>query len=105
MGSSKAPTAFTAQTVSYAGMWWKSVVTATGGAIRDDFPPNEPMASDDTEPTINHGERTNGGMALLFFDSHVEFKTNTELDIERAVGSGFPTKPASGVNILWRLKN
>ncbi len=85
MGSSKAVAGFGSQTISYAGMHWSSV-TPTGGAIRDDFPPNEAMGSDDTQGQINHGEATNGGMAILFFDSHVEFKTNTELDLELAVG-------------------
>ena len=87
MGATVSPgaTLFGSQTVSYAGMHWSSV-TATGGAIRDDFPPNEAMGSDDTQGNINHGEASNGGMAILFFDSHVEFKTNTELDLEQAVG-------------------
>ena len=82
------PAAFGSQTVSYAGMHYRSVVDLTGRpqAIRDDFPPNEPMGCDDTQGSINHGERNNGGMAVLFFDSHVEFKTNTELDLERGVG-------------------
>jgi len=88
---------FGPQTISYAGMWWKSVNTITGGAIKDDRPPEEPMACDDTQGGINHGTATNGGMAVLFFDSHVEFKTNTEIDLERGVGM----KPG----LLWRLKN
>ena len=92
---------FTTQTISYAGMWWKSVKTDIGGAIRDDFPPNEAMASDDTQGGINHGEKNNGGMALLFFDSHVEFKTITELDISTETGAVGRT-PKS---LLWRLKN
>ena len=88
MGTEVAASTFGSQTVSYAGMWWSSVSAIGGGgsAIRDDFAPNEAMGSDDTEGTINHGEATNGGMALLFFDSHVEFKTNTELDLNQAVG-------------------
>jgi prepilin-type N-terminal cleavage/methylation domain-containing protein len=57
-------------------------------AIRDDFPPNEPMASDDTDEPINHGERDNGGMAVLFFDSHVEYWTHTRVDLETGVGAG-----------------
>jgi len=101
---------FTSQTISYAGMWWESV-NSKGGAIRDDFPPNEAMASDDTQGGINHGEKNNGGMALLFFDSHVEFKTNTELDIStesgavangRAAGAAYDLKNKT---LLWRLKN
>jgi prepilin-type N-terminal cleavage/methylation domain-containing protein/prepilin-type processing-associated H-X9-DG protein len=90
---------FSSQTVSYAGMWWKSV-TQCGGAIRDEFPPNEPMACDDTQGTINHGSATNGGMSVLFFDSHVEFHTNRELDITTEHGS-VGKKPG----LLWRLKN
>jgi len=87
-------------TVSYAGMGCSSVgvymITKQGKtgltnlelAIRDDFPPNEPMACDDTDDPINHGERDNGGMAVLFFDSHVEYWTHTRVDLERGVGQG-----------------
>jgi len=57
-------------------------------AIRDDFPPNEPMASDDTQEPINHGEKDNGGMSVLFFDSHVEYWTHTRVDLETGVGAG-----------------
>ena len=57
-------------------------------AIRDDFPPNETMACDDTEGNINHGESENGGMAVLFFDSHVEFWTHTKVNLEQGVGEG-----------------
>ncbi len=57
------------------------------GAIRDDFPPNMPMASDDTQGPIHHGRSNNGGMSVLFFDSHVEFKTHIEVDLECGVGS------------------
>ena len=101
------PRTFGSQTVSYAGMHYRSLTGASGnprsGAIRDDFPPNMPMASDDTQGTINHGEARNGGMSVLFFDSHVEFKTNTEIDLETGVGAsggygGF--KP-----LLWQLRN
>ncbi len=80
----EAPT-FGSQTVSYAGMHYNSD-TSEAGAIRDDYPPNKPMGSDDTQGDINHGTQENGGMAILFFDSHVEFRTNTELDLRRAVG-------------------
>ena len=96
MGATMAAATFGSQTVSYAAMHWKSV-TIGGGAIRDDFPPNEVMGCDDTEGNINHGEATNGGMAILFFDSHVEFKTNTELDLVNGVG-------LAG-SILERLRN
>ena len=87
--------------VSYSGMGDKSVgiylssKQNKGGsyatselAIRDDFPPNEPMASDDTDEPINHGERDNGGMSVLFFDSHVEYWTHTRVDLEIGVGQG-----------------
>ena len=86
---------FKEETISYAGMHYNSnrVQNADGtegaqvaGAIRDDYPPNKPMGSDDTQGTINHGTQQNGGMAILFFDSHVEFRTNTELDLKTAVG-------------------
>jgi len=96
---------FGSQTISYAGMWWKSVTTRTGGAIRDDFPPDEPMACDDTQGGINHGNATNGGMNVVFLDNHVEFKTAAELDITSehgSVGQGFPNPPKT---LLWRLRN
>jgi prepilin-type processing-associated H-X9-DG protein len=80
---------FGSQTVSYAGMHYNSDKTEAG-AIRDDYPPNKPMASDDTQGDINHGTLTNGGMNVLFFDSHVEFRTHTELDLKRAVGDTSP---------------
>ncbi|HUT36507.1 MAG TPA: hypothetical protein VNE39_23670 [Planctomycetota bacterium] len=57
-------------------------------AVREDFPANEPMACDDTDEPINHGERDNGGMAVLFFDSHVEYWTHTRVDLETGVGQG-----------------
>jgi hypothetical protein len=91
---------FGSQTVSYAGMWWKSANTATGGVIRDDFPANEPMACDDTQGGINHGDATNGGMSILYFDTHVDFRTNTDLDITSTTGS-VGRKPGP----LGRLKN
>ncbi len=57
-------------------------------AIRDDFPPNEPMACDDTDEPINHGEKAGGGMSVVFFDSHVEFWSHTRVDLETGVGRG-----------------
>jgi len=55
--------------------------------IRDDFPPNEPMACDDTEGIINHGPHyRDPGMNVLFFDSHVEFWPRSKVDFERGVG-------------------
>ena len=82
------PGLFDEQTVSYAAMHDRSLTDATGTpvALRDDYPPNMPMACDDTQLSVNHGEPRNGGMSVLFFDSHVEFKTNTEIDLERGVG-------------------
>ncbi|MBM4031150.1 MAG: hypothetical protein FJ291_05125 [Planctomycetes bacterium] len=87
--------------VSYAGMHDKSVgiyLTSKLGkaatyatsrmAIKSDFPPEEPMACDDTEEPINHGSRDNGGMNVLFFDSHVEWWTHERVDLERGVGAG-----------------
>jgi len=77
---------FGSQTVSYAGMHYYSLTDEAGRpvgeAIRDDFPPNRVMGSDDTQGDVNH----DGGMAILFFDSHVEFRTSDELDPTNAVG-------------------
>ncbi|HUT36506.1 MAG TPA: prepilin-type N-terminal cleavage/methylation domain-containing protein [Planctomycetota bacterium] len=83
--------------VSYAGMGdvsigiylverlGKSPAYATSKlAIRDDFPPNEPMACDDTEGTVNHGRARS--MNVLFFDSHVEYWSEDRIDPERGVG-------------------
>jgi prepilin-type processing-associated H-X9-DG protein len=91
---------FSSQTVSYAGLWWKSVQTVSGGAVRDDFPPYEPMACDDTQGGINHGTASNGGMNVLFFDAHVEFKTPPDVDVTTEHGS-VGMRPG----FLWRLKN
>ena len=44
----------------------------------------------DTQGDINHGTLRNGGMNVLFFDSHVEFRMNTELDLKHAVGDARP---------------
>ncbi|MFC1806356.1 hypothetical protein ACFL09_05180 [Planctomycetota bacterium] len=67
------------------------------GALADTIPPNWPMASDDTQGSINHGRASDGGMCILFFDSHVEFRTNTEIDLDRGVGR-------KG-GLLWQLRN
>jgi len=85
--------------VSYAGMGDRSAgiyfVSKQGKpasyatsklAIRDDFPPNEPMACDDTEGGVNHGSARS--MNVLFFDSHVEYWTSDRVDAERGVGRG-----------------
>ena len=72
------PRTFGSQTVSYAGMHYRSLTDAAGrptdGAIRDDFPPNMIMAWD-RKPFVM------GKRSVLFFDSHVEFRTNTEIDL------------------------
>jgi len=90
LGEHRAPSTFGPSSVSYAGMHLYSMTDEKGSAIPaaipHDFPANRPMASDDTEGDVNHGTADNGGMAVLFFDSHVEFRTNTELDLEHAVG-------------------
>ncbi|MBM4038943.1 MAG: hypothetical protein FJ290_10560 [Planctomycetes bacterium] len=104
LGSAGAPGGkpLSADAVSYAAFGHNSVgiylcskrgkgaaYAASNLAIRDeDIPPNEPMATDDTEGIINHGERDNGGMNVLFFDSHVEYWTNTRVDLETGVGQG-----------------
>jgi len=104
LGTDRAiPGRFGPQTVSYSGMHYYSLTDANGNpkaaALRDDFPPSEIMASDDTEGTVNHPDRffIRGGMGVLFFDSHVEWKTSAEIDIEHAVGQ-------KG-GLLWRLRN
>lgn len=107
LGTHQADTNFNSQTVSYAGMHYESLTDGTGasmeGAIRDDFPPNMPMGSDDTQGSINHGERNNGGMSTLYFDSHVDFITNTEVDLEKGLGD--PGKGNRANKALWQLNN
>ena len=87
------------EAVSYAAfgadsvaVWEREKRERAGGpdkrAIKHDFPPQAPMASDDTEGTINHGRAHRGGMSVLFFDSHIEFWTHTKVDLERGVGKG-----------------
>lgn len=104
IGKDRAAPTFGSQTVSYAGLHYYSLTDAAGkpkpGAIPASFPPDAaitPMASDDTQGGINHGTREYGGMNVLFFDAHVEFKTNTEIDLENGVGQ-------EG-GLLWRLRN
>jgi prepilin-type processing-associated H-X9-DG protein len=86
------PGRFGSQTISYAGMHYYSLTDDQGnpkaGAIRDDFPSNEAWGSDDTEGTINHpdGLFRRGGMNVLFFDTHIEWKTSEEIDIQHSVG-------------------
>ncbi len=89
------------QAVSYAAFGNRSVgvymasklnkgasYAASNIAVRNDFPSDEPMACDDTQEPINHGERDNGGMNVLFFDSHAEYWNHTRVDLERGVGQG-----------------
>jgi len=85
LGSYCQAATFGSQTVSYAGMHYGSL--PGDGAIGDYYPhpTDTPMASDDTQGDINHGG-PDGGMAVLFFDSHIEFRTNAELDPRNAVG-------------------
>ena len=108
IGTEKIAAGFGSQTVSYAAMHYRSTTDADGSdtrgeAIRDDFPPNAPMASDDTQGSINHGVEDMEGMCVLFFDSHVEFKSADDIDIERAVGDrGRRGDPRP---LLWQLRN
>ncbi len=101
------PGLFGTQTVSYAALGDTSVgiylASRLGkGAsyatsklpIRDDFPPREVMACDDTEGTPNHGGQ---GMSVLFFDSHVEYWGRDRIDPARSVG-------ASGTELVY-LRN
>ncbi|MBL7224272.1 MAG: prepilin-type N-terminal cleavage/methylation domain-containing protein [Candidatus Brocadiae bacterium] len=96
-----ASTTFGERSVSYAALHFYSTTDAAGnpapGAIEDVYPPNMPMASDDTQGPVNHGTANNGGMAVLFLDSHVKFMINTEIDLERGVGR-------KG-GLLWQLRN
>jgi hypothetical protein len=90
------PSRFGSQTVSYAGMHSGSLTTtehgATAATALADMPPSLPMTCDDTQGTINHGSAQMGGMTVLFFDQHVEFRTTGAHDgsvhVERAVGLG-----------------
>jgi len=96
------PRRFGSQTVSYAGMHYRSL-TAADGSRRPDpllarLPAREPMASDDTQGMLNHpgSGMTGPGMAVLFFDSHVEYRS-WDIEAHRAVGK-------KG-GLLWRLRN
>ena len=90
LGTHKATSQFGSQTVSYAAVHYRSLTDTDGnpmaGAIRDDFPPNIPMACDDTQGAINHGSRDNGYMSLIFFDTHVVGLQSTDVDVAEAVG-------------------
>jgi len=85
------PGLFGSQTVSYAGLHYYSLRDDEGrpmvGAIAADYPPNRVMASDDTQGDINHGTLQGGGMIVLFFDGHVEFRVQCEIDLIAGVGA------------------
>ncbi len=82
LGERRAAPEFGSQTVSYAAMHYGSN-TAGPGAIRDDYPPNKVMASDDTQGGMNH---EGWGANVLFFDSHIDFRTLDELGGSHTVG-------------------
>lgn len=89
VGRERASATFGPRTVSYAGLHSGSFRDAAGrprAVTVDDARPDEPMASDDTEGPINHGEANNGMMLILFFDGHIEHRINDQIDLERAVG-------------------
>ena len=86
LGETRAGAQFGSQSVSYAGLHWRSA-TASGSPIRgDEWLPSDVMASDDTEGTINHTGWYNRGVCVAFLDCHVEWKTANELDPATAVG-------------------
>jgi prepilin-type processing-associated H-X9-DG protein len=99
------PPTFGSRTVSYAGLHRRSFIGVDGQPlpIYEDLPPFEPVASDDTEGTVNHGEWGNSGMNVLFFDSHTEFLSRDKLDPRTAVGATGP--PVRAQPLLWRLRN
>lgn len=102
IGSHKAAAGkFGSQTVSYAGMHYRSLTDSAGdpraGAILDDFPPNMPLGTDDTQGAINHGPVNNGHMCVVYFDSHVGGLSSTDVDLACGVGQ----RPG----LLWQLSN
>lgn len=72
--------------VSYAAKGWKTSPIYRGEryCITDTVPGDTVMASDDTELRPNH----RSGFTALFFDGHVEFLT--DLDVEGSVGRDAP---------------
>ena len=100
----RAPT-FGSRTISYAGLHYRSFIGADGQPIDISvyMPPCERLASDDTEGTVNHGDRGYSGMNVLFFDSHAEFIPRDRLDPRAAVGATGP--PVRAQPLLWRLRN
>jgi len=107
LGKRRAPPGlFGSQTVSYAGLHYYSFGKTDqsgnpkGEPIRDDLPPNEPVACDDTQGGINHRGRFYGGMNVIFFDGHVEFKPDTVVDTTSEHGS-----VGKEPGLLWRLRN
>lgn len=89
VGKERAAPSFGPETVSYGAMHWRSL-SPEGSPIPDDYPnrppTEEPMVSDDTQGTVNHAFAPRHGTNVMFFDSHVEWKTTEELDPETAVG-------------------
>ncbi|MBL7224271.1 MAG: prepilin-type N-terminal cleavage/methylation domain-containing protein [Candidatus Brocadiae bacterium] len=106
----RATAAFGSQTVSYAGLHYRSQTKASGqpipGAMRVDYahPLVYPIASDDTQGSINHGAGRRGGLAVLFSDSHVEWRARDDVDPETAVGDQGPGRGAPKP-LLWQLRN
>ncbi len=90
IGSDFQASTFTSGTISYAGLHYYSLTDTmghpVGGAIRDDYPPDRAVASDDTQGDINHNVLGNRGIAVLFLDSHVEFWWEGDPDFPRTVG-------------------
>lgn len=91
LGRERAPMGrFGPTTVSYAGLHYATLTSRVGSSEavlpRHSFPESSPMACDDTEGPVNHARDSDGGMNVAFFDGHVQFRTGTQLDVEKAVG-------------------
>jgi hypothetical protein len=80
------PGLFGSQTVGYAGMHYYSMRDDAGnpvpGAIPADYPPNLPMACDDSQGESNHGS----GFHIVFFDLHTEGREDYMFDYKPWVG-------------------